>query len=103
MQIRGVWSREYSRICYAICRHHHERYDGSGYPDGLKGDETPIGAQIVSIADAYDQLCTEGVSKGAATPEEAYHKVLSGECGMFSPKLLECFRKVKDQLVRDPE
>ena len=103
LQIRGVWSREYSRICYEICRHHHERYDGGGYPDGLKGDETPIGAQIVSIADAYDQLCTERVSKGAISPEEAYHMVLSGECGMFSPKLLECFRKMKDELVKEPE
>lgn len=98
-QIRGVWSREYGRICYDICRHHHERYDGRGYPDGLKGDETPIAAQIVAIADAYDQLCSERMSKRATTPEEAFHMVLSGESGVFSPKLLECFRKVKEELI----
>lgn len=93
--IKGVWSEEYSKISYEICRHHHERYDGRGYPDGLKGEEIPISAQLVSIADVYDALVNERVYKSAYTKEEAFHMIVTGECGLFSPKLLECFRKVR--------
>lgn len=93
--IKGVWSEEYSRISYEICRHHHERYDGRGYPDRLKGEEIPISAQLVSIADVYDALVNERVYKSAYTKEEAFHMIVTGECGIFSPKLLECFRKVR--------
>ena len=82
---------------YEICRWHHERYDGKGYPDGLKGDEIPISAQLVSVADVYDALINERCYKDAYSKEEAFHMIMNGECGAFSPKLLETFRSVKKQ------
>ena len=89
---------DYYRYCYDICRHHHERWDGRGYPDGLKGDEIPIWAQAVSIADVYDALTSERVYKPAYSPQKAREMILAGECGAFNPKLLECFAKVQNQL-----
>lgn len=97
LQMEGVWDGDYCTVCYEICRHHHERYDGRGYPDGLKGDDIPISAQIVSVADVYDALVSERVYKGAYTPEQAFHMIVSGECGIFSPKLLECFHNVRKE------
>lgn len=91
----GVWDEAYSKASYDICRHHHERYDGKGYPDGLAGDAIPISAQLVGLADVYDALVSERVYKSAYSEDEAFHMIVSGECGVFSPKLLECFRKVK--------
>lgn len=93
--IRDVWSEAYGQISYEICRHHHERYSGNGYPDGLAGEDIPISAQIVGIADVYDALVSERVYKSAYSMEEAFHMIVAGECGVFSPKLLECFRRVK--------
>ncbi len=93
--LQGIWDDDYRKISYEICRYHHERYDGKGYPDGLKGDEIPICAQIVSIADVYDALVSERVYKNAYSKEEAFHMIIKGECGVFSPKLMECFRLVK--------
>lgn len=93
--IEDVWDETYSKISYEICRHHHERYDGKGYPDSLAGEAIPISAQIVGLADAYDALVSERVYKSAYSEDEAFHMIVSGECGVFSPKLLECFRKVK--------
>ncbi len=90
--IRNAWDEEYGKISYQICRHHHEKYDGRGYPDGLVGDEIPIAAQIVSIADVYDALVNERVYKDAFPKEEAFRMIMNGECGKFNPKLLECFR-----------
>ncbi len=87
--------KEYLRYAFLICRHHHERWDGSGYPDGLKGDGIPICAQAVGIADAYDALTTDRVYKKAIAPDEAFDMILHGECGAFSPKLLECFAHVR--------
>ncbi len=81
---------EYGRTSYEICRYHHERYDGTGYPEGLKGEEIPIAAQIVSVADVYDALISERCYKSAYTPAEAYHMIMRGECGAFSPRLLAC-------------
>jgi putative two-component system response regulator len=78
---------------YEICRWHHERYDGRGYPDGLKGDEIPISAQIVSIADVYDALTSERVYKPAFSHDQAMQMILNGECGSFSPLLLECLQE----------
>lgn len=89
--IRNVWDEEYGRVSCEICRHHHERYDGRGYPDGLKGEEIPLPAQIVSIADVYDALVNERVYKSAFTKEKAFQMIVTGECGVFSPKLLDCF------------
>lgn len=90
--IRNAWDEEYGEISYQICRHHHEKFDGRGYPDGLVGDEIPIAAQIVSIADVYDALVNVRVYKGAFPKEEAFRMIMEGECGKFNPKLLECFR-----------
>jgi putative two-component system response regulator len=96
-EFKDIWDDEYRKTSYEICRYHHERYDGRGYPDGLKGDEIPISAQIVSIADVYDALVSERVYKSAYTKDEAFHMIVTGECGVFSPKLLECFRNVKKE------
>ena len=88
------------KIAHDICRWHHERYDGMGYPDGLKGDEIPISAQIVSIADVYDALVSERVYKKAYTHEKAIDMILNGECGTFNPVLLECLKDIQDELVK---
>ncbi len=93
--IQDVWDEAYGKVSYEICRHHHERYDGKGYPDGLAGENIPVSAQIVGLADAYDALVSERVYKGAYSADEAFHMIVSGECGVFSPKILECFRKAK--------
>ena len=92
---RNVWSEEYLKIGQEICRSHHERYDGKGYPDGLVGDEIPISAQLVSIVDVYDAMTNERFYKGALAVERVFYMITNGECGIFSPKLLEAFRKVK--------
>ena len=81
-----------------IGRWHHERYDGKGYPDGLKGDEIPISAQIVSIADVYDALVSERVYKKAFSHKKAMEMILNGECGAFNPLLLECLVEIQDRI-----
>ena len=86
------------KTAYQICRWHHERYDGKGYPDGLRGDEIPISAQVVSVADVYDALVNERVYKKAITHEKAIEMILNGECGVFNPILLECLVDIKDQI-----
>lgn len=94
-QITGVWDEEYGTVSREICRHHHERYDGRGYPDGLVGEEIPISAQLVSVADVYDALVSERCYKKAFDKETAYRMILNGECGAFSPKMLACFSASK--------
>lgn len=91
------WEPESKKASYEICRHHHERYDGKGYPDGLKGEEIPLSAQLVSVADVYDALVNERCYKDAYSPDEAYYMILNGECGVFSPKLMTVFEKVREQ------
>ncbi len=81
-----------------ICRWHHERWDGRGYPDGLKGDEIPVSAQVVALADVYDALTSERVYKNAIPHEQAVEMILNGECGAFNPLLLECLTEVADNL-----
>ncbi len=81
-----------------IARHHHERWDGRGYPDGLKGEEITVWSQVVSIADVYDALVSPRVYKKAYTAEEAVKMICNGECGSFNPKLLECFLQVEPEL-----
>lgn len=80
---------------YDIARHHHEKYDGKGYPDGLKGDEISIAAQIVSLSDVYDALTSKRVYKVAYDSDRAYQMILNGHSGTFSPKLLKAFTEVK--------
>lgn len=86
------------KIAKEICRWHHERYDGSGYPDGLKGDEIPISAQLVSVADVYDALVSKRAYKDAYSHDEAVHMILNGECGSFNPLLLECFKEISEKI-----
>ena len=81
-----------------ICRWHHERYDGRGYPDGLRGDDIPIAAQIVALADVYDALTSERAYKKAFPHEKAVEMISNGECGVFSPELLGCFRDIADDI-----
>lgn len=95
--IKSGWDKEAKQISHEIIRHHHERYDGKGYPDGLEGDNIPLSAQFVSVADVYDALVNERCYKDAYSVEEAYHMIIRGECGVFSPRLLECFRKVRKE------
>lgn len=86
------------KIAYQICRWHHERYDGNGYPDGLKGEDIPIAAQVVSIVDVYDALVSPRVYKKAFPHEQAMHMIMNGECGVFNPLLLECLKEIQDQI-----
>lgn len=86
-------------LAHEICRYHHERYDGKGYPDGLVGDDIPISAQAVSIADAYDALTSDRCYKKAFSHEKAVSMICGGECGEFNPLLLQCFREISDQLI----
>lgn len=86
------------KTAYDICRWHHERYDGHGYPDGLAGDEIPISAQIVALADVYDALTSDRVYKKAFSHEMAVKMIIDGKCGAFNPLLMECLSDMADTL-----
>lgn len=86
------------QYAWDICRWHHERWDGKGYPDGLVGEEIPIWTQVASIADVYDALTASRVYKTAYSPEKAIEMIVNGECGSFNPKLLNVFLSVAPQL-----
>ena len=92
---------EMMKYAYEICRWHHERYDGKGYPDGLKGEEIPISAQVVSLADVYDALVSDRVYKKAYSHEKAMEMILNGECGIFNPLLLECLVEIQDKVRKE--
>ena len=98
--MKNVLDPQYEKVSYEICRHHHERFDGKGYPDGLAGDAIPLPAQLVSVADVYDALVNERCYKDAFSPEEAFHMIVNGECGVFSPRLMEVFRKVRPEFEK---
>ncbi len=89
------------KYAYEICRWHHERYDGRGYPDGLKGEDIPISAQVVALADVYDALTSPRVYKPAHPHEKALSMILNGECGAFQPLLLECLVESSDIIQRE--
>ena len=93
----GVITEKLNQYSYEICRHHHERYDGSGYPDGLKGNAIPMCAQVVGIVDAYDALINDRPYKRKYEPEEAIQMISNGECGAFSNQLMQCFRAAAKQ------
>ena len=93
------WDADYLRVATDICYCHHERWDGSGYPRGLKGREIPISAQIVSVADCYDALTTERSYKPALDPDVAFDMILHGECGSFSGKLMYCFQHCREEFT----
>lgn len=96
--IKGTWGKDYDKYCYEICRYHHERYDGKGYPDALVGDDIPLAAQLVSLADVYDALVAERCYKEAFSKDQAFGMIMQGECGVFSPKLLEAFQKSRSRI-----
>ena len=89
------------QTAYEIARWHHERWDGRGYPDGLKGDEIPISAQLVSLADVYDALTSERCYKKAFSHEKAVQMILNGECGAFNPLLLQCLTDIQTDLKEE--
>ena len=90
-----------AQTAYEIARWHHERWDGRGYPDGLKGDEIPISAQLVSLADVYDALTSDRCYKKAFPHEKAVQMILNGECGAFNPLLLQCLTDIQTDLKEE--
>ncbi len=98
--IKDVQDKEYYDVCLDICRHHHERYDGGGYPDGLKGEENSIAAQLTAISDVYDALVCDRVYKSAYPVDKAYEMIKNGECGVFSPKILACFEFARPDMEK---
>lgn len=97
-RLESVQDSSQYKAAYDICRHHHERYDGAGYPDALVGDEIPLSAQLVSVVDVYDALVSERVYKRAIDKDKAYEMIIGGECGIFSPKMLHCFQYARKVL-----
>ena len=95
---RAIAREPLLQVAHAICRWHHERWDGNGYPDRLKGDEIPIAAQVVALADVYDALTSERCYKHAYDHDTALRMILNGECGAFNPLLLDCLRESSEQL-----
>lgn len=90
-EMKTVQHSDSYKIAYDIVRYHHERYDGSGYPDGLIGDEIPLSAQLISIVDVYDSLINDSVYRKAFSMSKAFEMITGGECGVFPPKILKCF------------
>lgn len=98
--LQRMGDQDYLRYAYNICRYHHERWDGRGYPEGLRGDAIPLCAQVVGIADCYDALTNARVYKKAIPPVEAINMILNGECGAFSPRLLESLKNVRSTFAQ---
>ncbi len=98
--LKDILDKEYYDLCLDICRHHHERFDGRGYPDGIKGDDNSIAAQLTALADVYDALVSDRVYKSAYPVDKAYEMIKNGECGVFSPKLLACFEFVRPDMEK---
>ncbi len=94
---------DFYRYCYDICRYHHERSDGKGYPDGLVGAEIPVWAQVVSVADVYDALVSPRVYKAPYAIPEAFRMIFAGECGTFSDELIECLETAKFEIIKITE
>lgn len=92
-QIKELQNKEYIEVSYNICRHHHEKYDGSGYPDHLSGEAIPVEAQIVSIADVYDSLISDRSYRDAFDMDKAYSMIVGGDAGVFSENILDCFKR----------
>lgn len=95
-----IMDAEVYRYSYDICRHHHERWDGRGYPDGLKGDEIPIWSQAVSLADVFDALTSPRVYKAAFDYDTAIKMINNGECGVFNPKVLAVFNDIAGDIIK---
>jgi len=97
-RLSNLQDAEHYKIAYDIVRHHHERYDGKGYPDGLKGEEIPLSARLVSVADVYDALTADRVYRRALDRETAHRMITEGECGVFDPKLIGCFEYSRKEM-----
>ena len=97
-RMTGIQENPVFSYAYDICRHHHERWDGSGYPDGLKGNENSISAQVVALADVFDALTHKRCYKPAFSKEEAVRMIVNGECGAFNPLLIEAFLDIQEQI-----
>ena len=95
----SIMDEEVYRYSYDICRHHHERWDGKGYPDGLSGDDIPIWSQAVALADVFDALTSPRVYKSAFDYDTAIKMINGGECGQMNPKMLEAFNAVTDEII----
>ena len=91
---------DYYKHSYDIALYHHEKWGGEGYPMGLKGDEIPLSAQVVAVADCFDALVSERVYKPPFSKDQAYNMILNGECGSFNEKIMDCFREVKPEFER---
>lgn len=102
-QMPADWDPSYFRFAGEICLYHHERFDGRGYPEGLKGDEIPIAAQIVAVADCCDALSTDRVYKKAFSMEVTFEMILGGQCGTFNPKVLDCFDARRSDIIKTHE
>ncbi len=94
-KVKDILEPDLYKYCYDICRHHHERWDGKGYPDGIAGDKNEIWSQVVAVADVYDALTSERVYKKAFTHDVAIEMIFNGECGQFNPKVLTAFKAVQ--------
>lgn len=90
----------FARTAYNICRWHHERYDGGGYPDGLQGEQIPIEAQVVGLADVYERLVSRPVDGHACTHSEVVQMICTGVCGAFNPLLLDCLQDMEAEIAR---
>ena len=90
----------FARTAYNICRWHHERYDGGGYPDGLQGEQIPIEAQVVGLADVYERLVSRPVDGHARTHSEVVQMICTGVCGAFNPLLLDCLQDMESEIAR---
>ena len=96
-KLKGFLDSEQLRICSDICKYHHERWDGLGYPEGLKGEEIPFGARVVALVDVYDALTSAKPYKPRLPHKTAVEMITNGDCGMFDPEILECFKLVKNK------
>lgn len=94
---------DFYKYCYEICRWHHERYDGKGYPDGLQGEEIPVWAQIVAVADTFDNLISPSVYTSPYSIPKAIDMILAGKCGVFSPEILACLQAAKFGIIKIAE
>ncbi len=99
-KLENCWEEDYLQCSYDICRYHHERWDGKGYPDGLVGNKIPISAQIVSLADCFDALTSKRVYKDAFDPETAFTMITTGQCGSFSEKMIATLFRCKKDLIK---
>lgn len=100
-KIPDIMDNDIYNYSYDIARHHHERWDGRGYPDGLKGDDISIWAQVVAVADVYDALTSPRVYKAAFSHDTAVRMIYNGECGAFNPKVLQAFEKSMNSIRKD--